>query len=263
MSELHPQVAAMLQQWDWPLLLVVAAVVLAAAFISGATGFGFASFSVPLLTVVLNPRSAIVLAVILGGMTVFWVGWHHRRHIDRTLLVGWLLGGLLGVPLGLMVFIRLNDKLLQALITIGIVVVLATRQVRSPEPSTVNVSMRGSVVSGIPAGIMAATSSLQGPAVALYSTWIGLRKDPMQATMAAFGALISISVMIGFLFTGQISESIGELVIFCVPILTLGVWLGLRVNSRMSDRHFAYTIQILLIVMSILMVTNLFLDLNS
>lgn len=258
MSELHPQVTLMLQQWNWPLLLVVAVVVLAAAVISGATGFGFATFSVPILTLLLNPRSAIVLAVILGGLTVLWVGWHHRVHIDRTLLGGWIIGGAIGVPMGLTMFVRIDDEVLKWLVAVGILLVLGTRQV-APQSVETSPSIRGSVVSGIPAGIMAATSSLQGPAVALYSTWIGLRRDPMQATMAAFGAFISSAVAVGFALTGQVNGPIGSLILLCVPVLVIGVWLGIKIGTRMSDFIFARTIQTSLIVMSILMVLDLLL----
>src|SRR5690606_15775726 len=102
--------------WAMSWLLVAFVVVLLAAATQAMTGFGFALVAVPLLSLALDPRTAVVGVGIAGLILTVTVAVQERRYA-RWPVVGLLLGALVaGMPVGLLVLRTAPDRLLIAMI---------------------------------------------------------------------------------------------------------------------------------------------------
>src|SRR5215470_1862868 len=76
------------------------AVVLAAGFMRGFTGFGFAMAAVPLLALVIAPAHAVPFVVLLQLLASAWDWREARRHAHWRSLPWLMAGAIVGTPLG-------------------------------------------------------------------------------------------------------------------------------------------------------------------
>jgi uncharacterized membrane protein YfcA len=96
---------------DSSLYLIVALGAVVAGFVQGLSGFAFGLVAMSFWAWTVDPRLAAVLATfgaltgqVIAAVTV-------RRGFDRALLLPFVLGGLVGVPLGVWLLPRLDVPL--------------------------------------------------------------------------------------------------------------------------------------------------------
>ena len=86
------------------------AVVLAAGFMRGFTGFGFAMAAVPLLALVIAPVRAVPFVILLQLLAGLWDWREARRHAHWRSLPWLMAGALVGTPLGTLGLALLNAE---------------------------------------------------------------------------------------------------------------------------------------------------------
>ena len=101
----------------------VAVVVAVAATVQLLAGFGFGLAAVPLLSIVLDPHDAVVVALGLATFTNSYQALTGRHDADRPVIGRLLAGAAVGLPLGLLVF-RLADSQVLGIV-IGVAVLAA------------------------------------------------------------------------------------------------------------------------------------------
>ena len=104
---------------SWPGLDIVAIIVLGAAvagFVQGLSGFGFSLVAVSFWAWTIEPRVAAVLAV-FGGLTgQVLAAATVRRGFHWPRLLPFVAGGLIGIPLGMLLLPRLDAAAFRAFI---------------------------------------------------------------------------------------------------------------------------------------------------
>jgi uncharacterized membrane protein YfcA len=104
-------------------LIVALFAALLAGIITGLTGFGLAMISTPILLFVYEPRTVIVLTVILSifiSVAVVWDSWHDARW---RLALALLVPALFGVVVGTMVLGAIDPVYIR--LAIGAIVVFS------------------------------------------------------------------------------------------------------------------------------------------
>ena len=76
-----------------------------ASFAQSLSGFGFSLLAVPLMTLVVSPRDAVVVATIIGMISTTSQAFFDRKHVDRAIAKRLVLASYAGMPFGLMAFI--------------------------------------------------------------------------------------------------------------------------------------------------------------
>ncbi|MCB0957327.1 MAG: sulfite exporter TauE/SafE family protein, partial [Ilumatobacter sp.] len=104
--------------------IVVAVAVFSAAFVQVIAGFGFALLAMPIMTLSIPVRTAVVVSSLLGILTTAWQAVHLRSKADRPVGVRLALGAFVGMPLGLVILNVVSDRNLR--LTLGIAVLVAT-----------------------------------------------------------------------------------------------------------------------------------------
>lgn len=214
-------------------LLLAFCVLLCAAAIHAVTSFGFVLLTVPLLALIYDPHSAVVAAVLAGGL-VTAVGWaRERAHVHRP-SVGWLTGsGVLGIPLGLFIFTRVEATHL--LLAIGLItVVMALLMI-------VRIHLRDGVTTQVGAGILSGalltTTGTNGPPIVMALAAQQLAPAVFRATMQAIFTLQALVAVAGLGFTGQVTWLTLGLVGLSIPAALLGWWWGDKIFHRLSARR--------------------------
>ena len=91
-------------------ILASAGAVALASYVQALSGFGFGLAAIPLLSIVLGPRDAVVIASILSIASSVGVAWKGRSQVDRPAVRLFFLSNLLGMPLGLVAFGAMSES---------------------------------------------------------------------------------------------------------------------------------------------------------
>lgn len=230
-----------------PLLEVAAILLLAgfAALTQSLTGFGFGLLIVPPLVLMLGPQDAVILSNVLAtglaGLMLL------RLYRD----VEWRIGSLLlvcsiaGMPIGLVVLLGLDARVLQAVIAVSVIAftLVLLRGVRVGSRPT----LVGTILSGFVAGVLRTSTSMSGPPVVLYLQGAGMDSATFRATISAFFFGSGLLAVMVFAFEGSLDADLGLAGIIAVPAVLAGLELGGRLYPRVSEELFRRLVFVVLI----------------
>ena len=103
-------------------LLVVGAVIFLAAFLQIVAGFGFSLLSVPLMTLAIDPKTAVIVASLTSAFVTSWQAVKDRSDADRVLVRRLVWAAYVGMPIGLLVFITVDNDVLRLLLGIAVLI---------------------------------------------------------------------------------------------------------------------------------------------
>lgn len=207
--------------------------VLVASTTQVTVGFGFALLSVPLMTMAVPTREAVVISTILGLLTSSFQAWHGRRDADRTLIRRLTAAALVGLPIGWLVFTRVPDDVLRAILGLSVLVavtLLATGLVARG-------STRLDVLCGALSGALASSLSTNGPPLvfALQARSVPMRVfRPTINTVFTFSGLLSL---VAFALSGDIESDAVVHALWSVPVLLAGSRIGFLLRVRVREEH--------------------------
>ncbi len=212
------------------------AVVIAAGFMRGYTGFGFAMAAVPLLALVIAPARAVPLVVIVQLLTGLWDWREARRHAHRRSLPWLMLGALVGTPLGTLGLASMSADWARLAIAGAVllaVVLLARGFKLAAMPG--RAALAGI---GLAAGILNGVAAMPGPPVIVLYLAGAVSVVVGRASLLAF---FSVSNAVGAASAG-IAGLIpsGTLVVAAaaLPLLLAAQWLGRRAFLRASPARY-------------------------
>ena len=80
-----------------------------ASFAQTLSGFGFSLLAVPLMTLAVSPRDAVVVATIIGAISTTSQAVIDRKHVDASIAKRLIMASYAGMPFGLMAFIFVSE----------------------------------------------------------------------------------------------------------------------------------------------------------
>jgi uncharacterized protein len=222
-------------------------VVLVAAATQALTGFGYSLLAVPLLAIILDPKTAVVAAAIAGMALNLGTVAAERAHAQWRAAGTLALFGAIGIPLGLVLLAALSDVALRILI--AVVVLLCTAQVwrgvRLPEhPAVV-------AVAGFVSGTLGTSTGTNGPPLVAAFQAMGYDPRQFRATLGAVFTFTGALGLIGFVVAGQISGAAMAIGLGTVPGALLGWLAGNRLFARIAAAKFRRVVLAALVVSAI------------
>lgn len=217
----------------------VAVVVLFAATVQGASGFGFSLVAVPLLAVAAGPKDAVVLASVLAVASTAGLAVRFRDQVDRPLAGRLLAGACVGLPVGAVVLQLVPADVL--LLAIGVVVlaftvVLARRGVPPVDARPVRTS--GDVGAGLLCGLLTTSVGTNGPPVVLRLQAHGLAAGQFRATASAVFVGCNVAAVVVFAAGGRVDRDLLVQAAVALPGLVVGLWAGDHVHRRLPAERF-------------------------
>lgn len=200
------------------------------------TGFGFALVAVPLLSVLVGPRSAVVTVVVISLM-LYLGAWTRTSADVDTVLVRRTVGyALIGLPLGAVALVSLGERVLLVLVGTATAVLaglLIFRRQRVIVPRA-----RNFVAACVSSGVLLSSTGMNGPPLVLSYQQLGLSPAGFRANLQASFALQQVIAVLLFAVSGQLTTEVLQLVLVGVPALALGWWVGNGAFRRMrADQH--------------------------
>lgn len=215
--------------------LIVGVAVLAAGFLRGLTGFGFALAAVPVLSLILTPLEAVLIAQLLQlAMSPVDLLRNHA-HVDRRALGLLVLGAVPGVPLGVAVATAVSPDLLRLTIALAVIAGLAAilARVRVPEG-------RGpALAAGGLAGLFSGLAAMPGPPVVAYFLGRGAAPKVARATnLMFFAASSAFALSLAAGLHRAVDLRLLGIAALSLPVLLVGSHLGEAAFRRLADETY-------------------------
>ena len=202
-------------------LLIVALGAVAAGFVQGLSGFGFGMVAMSFWAWTLEPRLAALLAV-CGALTGQLVAAATvRRGFDRVRLLPFVLGGLVGIPIGVAVLPRLDMDAFKVILGTLLVLWCPAMLMAKNLPRITRGGRVADALVGMAGGVMG-----------------GLDKDVQRAIIQNFNLAMLLVTFVTYLATGLVTREALPLLAIVVPAMLVPVLLGARLYHGISDARF-------------------------
>jgi uncharacterized protein len=223
----------------------LAAAVLFASTMQVTAGFGFALLAVPLMSLAIDTHDAVVVSTFLGLLTSSLQAYRERREIDRELARRLCLAALVGIPFGLLLFRQVDERVLKAILGIG-VLVAAGLLVRR-----IDLTYRGPGLewgAGILSGALSSSLSTNGPPLVFALQGRRLPIAVFRGTISVVFSVSGLLTVAAFVVSGEITRSSLVDSIIALPALAIGAALGFRARRFFSEEVARVTVVSLLAV---------------
>ncbi len=224
--------------------LYCSVVVLVAYLVRGIAGFGSALVAVPLLALVLPLTVVVPLVVFLDYVCSATQGLKNRHLIQWRELLPLIPFALIGVVTALFLFRNLDSAgLAQAL---GVFVLVYAVYQLLPLKELAG-SRWLAAPAGIFGGMVGTLFGTGGPFYVIYLTLRRLDKGAFRATFAA-NFLIDGSMRLGaYTMAGFYDKEALQLMMMALPIAFVGLFLGGRIHTNLSQQAFLRLVSVLLL----------------
>lgn len=214
-------------------LLLIFAIVFAAGFVRGLTGFGLAVILVPLVNLVIAPEQTVLLAILIGtlsGFLGFRGAWASCDKVTTTTIT---LSAIAATPLGLyLLFHTPTDIARLAIAAMAVIAFFAVALPRSPLPP----SGKGpAILTGALAGLMGSFAGIPGPPVLYYLARDGVPPARTRDAMIVIFLWAPLAVAVFAFAAGKLNWPLAALAAASFPPLALGNAIGTRFFGRMPE----------------------------
>lgn len=238
------------------LYLVIALGAIAAGFVQGLSGFAFSMVAMSVWAWTVEPKLAAVLAT-FGGLTGQVIAAVTvRRGFDRALLLPFVLGGLVGVPLGVWLLPRLDVPLFKACLG-GLLVIWCPAMLMARNLPRVRVGGRvADGVVGLVGGVCGGLGGFTGAIPTLWCTLRGLEKDRQRAVIQNFNLSMLAVAFAAYLGTGLVELRMLPLLGIVALAVLVPVLLGARLYIGISEARFRQIVLGLLTLLGVALLSS-------
>ena len=234
-------------------------IVLLAAFIRAISGFGYALVATPLLMLVMEAKSVVVMIVIMGIITCVMVLFPLWRHIDLRRAAFMCLGSIFGIPLGAYLLSSLDPSIIK--LTVAIMVIPFSMLLLLGHSHHFQRDTLGCSVAGFISGILGATTSLSGPPVVLFLLNQGLVTQRFVGTLAAYFLFIGVITTVAFSSLGLVTTDLIIKIAILLPALFLGTYVGIKVLPKINVNLFKKIVLAIVSVTAVVIMVTVLMEL--
>lgn len=225
-----------------------------ATLVRSTFGFGESLVAVPLLALFIPLAVAVPLGVLISILVAAVVVVQDREHIHIA-SAKWLIAyALLGIPLGLLILVRLDAGAVK--IALGsLVVAYSVYGLLAPRPPHLDHDSRLWLFGcGFLSGVLGGAYGLNGPPLVIYGNLRRWDAQQFRATLQAYFLPASLLGAIGLAVEGLVSASVLRTFAITLPAVIPAMVLGRRLNRRLQGAAFFKYVYAGLIVTGTLLV---------
>lgn len=224
-------------------LAVVVGAVFLAAVVQSLSGFGFALLCVPLMTMAVDAKEAVVISTLMGAGVSSWQAWHGRAHTERAVARRMIIGAYAGMPLGLLVYLTVDDHVLRLLLGIAVLVAVVLLAVRLDLRHAGDGLDLGA---GFLSGVLNTSLSTNGPPLVFALQARHLAPDAFRATITTVFAFSNVLGVTLFVSSGKVTRDGVFAAAIALPALLVGQLLGFPLRRHLHGERFRVLVLLLL-----------------
>ncbi|HME20934.1 MAG TPA: sulfite exporter TauE/SafE family protein [Acetobacteraceae bacterium] len=244
--------AALLSLEGIPASTLALLAVLLAATLASVAGFAFSAICGVMLLQIMNDPVQVVEVMIVCSIAIQSVSvamlW---RDIDWRRVMILLAGGIVGLPIGVWLLLHLGHLWFKEAIGGLLIAYAALRLLRRPWVLESGSDLADTCI-GFLGGITGGLAGFPGAAVTIWCGMKGWDKRRQRGIYQPFILVMQVValLLIHFMRSSSVARSVGLGLdpLQFVPVALLGTWFGLVIFRRLSDRSFALSVNLLLLV---------------
>ena len=209
-----------------------------AGFVQGLSGFAFGLAAMGIWAWSVSPQLAGPM-VVFGSLIGQLLSIHSvRGSLDLRRMLPFILGGVIGVPIGAAALPHLDTTLFKAgvglLLAIYCPAMLLTREL----PRVRGGGKIADGAAGLIGGIMGGIGGLSGPAPTLWCTLRHWSRDTQRAVIQSFNLAMHTLTLTVYAIDGAITAETARMFAVIAPTLVVPCLIGDRLYSRVSEIQF-------------------------
>lgn len=219
----------------------------AGALVAGLSGFAFGLVVSSIWLYILTPLQTATLVIAFGLIVQGYSVWKLRHALDWRKLWPFVLGAVIGVPVGVTILTWSNP----VHVRMGIGAFLVAYSLYAwfrPAFAPMNGGSAADAGVGFLNGVLGGITGLAG---ILVTIWCGLRGWPKDVQRTIFQPVAVTIFLMGALWIGAkgaITPDTIKLFLVGLPALFAGTWLGLKLFGRINEATFRNVVLLLLLV---------------
>lgn len=210
---------------------------LAGGFVSGLAGFGTALMALGIWLYILPPSIAVTLVLICSVIAQTATLPSMWRSFDLTLVWPFVIGGLLGVPLGTVLIAHADPRVFKLTVGVFLLVFPVALYLCKPKAIAIGGKFADGAV-GFAGGILGGLAGLSGPLPILWASVRGWGKDERRGIFQAFNTTVLFAALCLQAASGLVARDAIWLGALAFPATILGSWLGARLYHALNDQNF-------------------------
>ena len=243
------------------LILLAGFIVFFAALVHGCIGVGFPMIATPLIALISDVQTAIVLTLIptilINIVSIRSEGsvlTAIKKHLPLALLA------MLGSALGTWLLITINSPWFSIVLAIAILAYLVIDKVNIQTTWIRNYPRTARLIFGTSAGIVGGLTNVMAPVLIMYAIEAKFtRQDTIQALNVSFmlGKVIQIVV---FLYYGLFSFQVISASSVFVLVSAVALYLGIHIRKRIDAALFIRLLRLFLLILAVALILRFILS---
>jgi len=213
-------------------------VIFIATLFRSAFGFGESLVAVPLLVLWIPLNEAVPLSVLMSITVAGVIVVQDWKKIHFRSAGGLILYTLIGIPIGLVVLVSFDERIVKALLGVIIVIfsvyLLMGKQLKELKTD----KFAWLFGCGLLAGILGGAYGLNGPPLVIYGAKRRWSAQHFRATLQGYFLIASIVGMISYWFAGLLVPAVMHYYLWSLPVLLPAVFIGRMINHRLHTETF-------------------------
>jgi len=196
---------------------------------------------------ILTPIQTTTLIVGYGLLTQGYGVWKLRHTLTWQKIAPFIIGGVIGVPIGTMLLTYVNPAYLRSgvgllLVIYGIYGLAQPRLMPVPDKVSADAGI------GFANGVLAGLTGLPGFIITIWCQMRGWTKDVQRAVFQPVMLAAIVVNVISLAFAGAITADTLQLYVLGLPAMIAGLWAGFKLYGRLDDAAFRKVILVLLLI---------------
>ena len=214
------------------------------------TGFGSALVAVPLLSLYVDAKLAVVISTFLSTTVSAPLVFEVRRQVRLAKVAPLAIGSVVGVPVGILILRDVDAGVLKILVA-AVVILASALLFLAPRLTLGGRNTLSSLVTGALSGLLRASTSMTGPPVVLYTLSHEKGIEEFRSTVLAMFLFTGVLTVPGLIVADLISRDALVATAVAIPGLALGLLVGTRLRSRVQPTMFRTLVLAVLVITSV------------
>jgi hypothetical protein len=220
---------------------------------AGAAGFAFGVVATSIWLHAISPIHAAFLVMSNGLINQIGLNWKLRHAMNWRRLTPFLLGGIVGIPIGVALVVKSNPGAIRSALA---VLMVAYGVFALVAPPLRNLRWGGQVADmtvGFAGGVLGGLAGLSG---ILPAIWTQLRGWPKDAARGVYQPFILVAHLLSLIVLGAVALDRTGVMLFiaALPATLCGIWIGWMIYGRLDERLFRRLFAGLLVVSGALLI---------
>ncbi|MDN4606718.1 sulfite exporter TauE/SafE family protein [Sporosarcina highlanderae] len=224
-------------------IILFITIIIVASVLQTGTGFGFSIVATPFLLLLFDARDAIQINLFLSLVISLAMYRKVRTDIDRGVIKRFIGGSIIGLPIGIFIFLLADIPKLKLGIGIVILALTVLLLLKFRLKQTTN---RDFAIGGL-SGSLTTSIGMPGPPLLLYFSGTGTSKEKLRGTTLVYYLFIYfISLLIQVIFAGT-SKTVWISSLLALPLVWIGLYAGQYLFHKVNQTGFRLFMYVILL----------------